>query len=136
MMARIQEVTIDCADAARLAEFWGKLLDRPWGHRPAPGGVVDAGGMFLLFQVVPEPKSSPKNRLHLDIEVDDVPAAVARAESMGATRLGGFQGECEDDGFQVMQDPEGNEFCFVIQQDGSWTKLLNDITGAEAGARG
>jgi hypothetical protein len=31
---RIQAVTLDYADAARLAQFWGDLLDRPWGHRP------------------------------------------------------------------------------------------------------
>ncbi|MDR0417071.1 MAG: VOC family protein [Propionibacteriaceae bacterium] len=130
MTAKIQEVTIDCADAARLAEFWGKVLDRPWGYRPAPGGVVDAGGIHLFFQVVPEPKSSPKNRLHLDVEVDDVPAAVAKAEAMGATKLGGFHDEGEDGGFQVMQDPEGNEFCFVTQQNGSWTGLLDEIAGA------
>ncbi|MDR2252392.1 MAG: hypothetical protein LBD97_00775 [Bifidobacteriaceae bacterium] len=37
MTTKIQEVTIDCADAARLAEFWGTLLERPWGYQPAPG---------------------------------------------------------------------------------------------------
>ncbi|MDR1634256.1 MAG: hypothetical protein LBS27_04920 [Bifidobacteriaceae bacterium] len=136
MNAKIQEVTIDCADAAKLAQFWGTLLDSPWGYRPAPGGVVDAGALFLFFQVVPEPKSSPKNRLHLDIEVDDVAAAVAGAEALGATKLGGFHDECDGDGFQVMQDPEGNEFCFVTQQNGSWTELLTDITSSVADERG
>ncbi|MDR0958776.1 MAG: hypothetical protein LBM23_00180, partial [Propionibacteriaceae bacterium] len=83
----IQEVTFDCADGALLAEFWGRLLECPWGYSAEPGGVVDAGSSYLLFQVVPEQKSSPKNRVHLDIEVDDLPAQAERAVSLGARRL-------------------------------------------------
>jgi hypothetical protein len=134
MTVRIQEVTFDCADAARLAEFWGRLLERPWGYRPQPGGVVDAGGLHLLFQAVPEPKSSPKNRLHLDIEVPDLPAAVARAAALGAAKLRDFA-DPAGGGFTVMQDPEANEFCLVSQPEGSWTALLNDITGVAGDER-
>jgi predicted enzyme related to lactoylglutathione lyase len=125
--AKIQEVTFDCADAEKLAAFYGKLLDRPWGYRPAPGGVVNAGGLHLLFQVVPEPKSSPKNRLHLDIEVDDISAGIARAEVLGATRIGEFHADPAGGGYVVMQDPEANEFCLVFQPEGSWTELLDAI---------
>jgi hypothetical protein len=132
MRAKIQEVTFDCADAAKLAEFWGNLLESPWGYRPQPGGVVDAGDMWLLFQAVPEPKSSPKNRLHLDIEVDNIRLAAIRAEKLGATRAGEFHDDPAGGGFVVMQDPEANEFCLVAQPEGSWTALLNAIV-AERG---
>jgi catechol 2,3-dioxygenase-like lactoylglutathione lyase family enzyme len=130
---RIQEVTFDCADAARLAEFWGTLLNRPWGYRPEPGGVVDGGDMWLLFQIVPEPKSSPKNRLHLDIEVDDIHQAATRAEGLGATRVSEFHDDPGGGGFVVMHDPEANEFCLVAQPEGSWTRLLNAIAAERDG---
>ena len=126
--AKIQEITFDCADAAKVAEFWGKLLECPWGYQPDPGGVVDAGFVYLSFQVVPEPKSSPKNRLHLDIEVDDLREGVTRAEALGATRISDFYDDPAGGGFAVLQDPEANEFCLVAQPEGSWTKLLNTIT--------
>ncbi|QAY69096.1 VOC family protein [Xylanimonas protaetiae] len=124
--ATIQEISFDCRNAATLACFWGNLLERPWGWRPAPGGVVDAGSTHLLFQVVPEPKNSPKNRLHLDVEVDDLAQGVARAESLGATRLDEFYDE-DGDGFVVMHDPEQNEFCVVSQPGGGWSRLLASI---------
>lgn len=127
LRATIQEVTFDCADAASQACFWGNLLERPWGWRAEPGGVVDAGTVHLLFQVVPEPKTSPKNRLHLDVEVADLLSDVARAEALGATRVREFV-DPDGGGFVVMRDPEANEFCLVAQPSGSWTRLLDAIT--------
>ena len=65
----------------------------------------------------------------------DAPEAVARAVSMGARELGQRHlSETGDgyvvmaslaevqtgDGYVVMADPEGNEFCFVVDDDGSW----------------
>ncbi|GAA2178956.1 hypothetical protein GCM10009785_03700 [Brooklawnia cerclae] len=127
----IQEVTFDCSDAAGTASFWGNLLDRPWGFRPGLGGVVDAGAVKLYFQVVPEPKGSPKNRLHLDIEVDDLREAVDRAEALGGRRISDYH-EDDDSGFVVMHDPEANEFCLVAQSDHSWLRLLTSATLAPA----
>ncbi len=129
----IQEVTVDCADAAAQAEFWGRLLDASWGHRPGVGGVVDAGALWLYFQEVPEPKQSPKNRLHLDVEVDDLDRGIRRAEALGAHRIGDVQRPGDDGGFVVMRDPEANEFCLVTQPRGSWTALLRSIAGHRAG---
>ncbi|MDR1450200.1 MAG: VOC family protein [Propionibacteriaceae bacterium] len=131
--AKLQEVVFDCADPAKEAEFWGNLLERPWGYRPQPGGVVEAGGMWLLFQAVPEPKSSAKNRLHLDIEVDDIHQGIVRAEALGATRLSDFHDDPGGGGFVVMQDPEANEFCLVAQPEGSWTRLLKTIVSEREG---
>lgn len=65
----------------------------------------------MSFQPVPEHKTQ-KNRLHLDIEVDDIEAAVVKAVSLGAQREGLVVTD-EQGSFQVMRDPEGNEFCFV-----------------------
>jgi predicted enzyme related to lactoylglutathione lyase len=60
---------------------------------------------------VPETKTV-KNRVHLDIDVADLAIAVVAAEAVGATRVGDVVYD-EIGGFQVMADPEGNEFCFI-----------------------
>jgi hypothetical protein len=72
---------------------------------PRPGGVL------LAFQRVPEGKTV-KNRVHLDIWSTDIPADTQRLVALGATR----QGELLTDAtgsFQILLDPEGNEFCLV-----------------------
>lgn len=88
-MARDFQITIDCADPARLAVFWAEAL----GYRvqgPPPGfatweaaldayqvpaerrndasAVIDphGAGPRVFFQRVPEGKQT-KNRLHLDV---------------------------------------------------------------------
>lgn len=112
MIGRIDEVVFDCADPARLAQFWagvlgGELVERDpsWCYLDPPGWTR------LAFQRVPEPERS-KNRLHLDVQVDDLAVAVAAAETLGARRVG----EVERDSvgwFQVLLDPEDNEWCLV-----------------------
>jgi predicted enzyme related to lactoylglutathione lyase len=111
---------VDCADPVGLATFWAAVLggevaladasgDPPQylGIRPMP-----AGGPELSFQRVPEPKTT-KNRLHLDVAVDDVEEAAARVVALGASRVS--DDVLEEYGFRfvVMADPEGNEFCLV-----------------------
>ena len=83
-MVHVQEVVIDCADPAGLATFWAQVLQSRWGLVNEDWAVVDAKPVLICFQRVPEPKSSPKNRLHLDIQVPDAAAAVAHAERLGA----------------------------------------------------
>lgn len=65
----------------------------------------------MAFQRVPEPKRS-KNRLHLDVQVDDLAVAVAAAETLGARRVGDV-GHDSMGRFQVLRDPEDNEWCLV-----------------------
>jgi Glyoxalase-like domain len=109
---RLGQIVIDAADAAEIADFWSRLLDRPLADGanqyfavvpPASDGSVPA----LMFLAVPEPRTG-KNRLHLDLVSPDQPAAVDRAVAMGATRLGDF----DEYGTQwtTLADPEGNVF--------------------------
>ncbi|MEV0234812.1 VOC family protein [Nonomuraea sp. NPDC050786] len=112
MIARQSQLVIDCAAPARLAAFWAALLggtavdrDPGWSSADVPTGLR------LAFQKVPEPKSG-KNRLHLDVAVDDIEAAVRLAGELGADTVGELQRDAVG-AFQVMADPEGNEFCFV-----------------------
>ena len=60
----------------------------------------------MFFQEVPEPKAA-KNRLHLDIEVADRVAEVARLTAKGAKAI------AQLDTWTVLRDPEGNEFCLT-----------------------
>jgi predicted enzyme related to lactoylglutathione lyase len=68
------------------------------------------GGLTVGFQRVPEAKAG-KNRLHLDLVVEDLEAATAEVEGLGGRWL--EPGETRElEGFQWrrMADPEGNEF--------------------------
>ena len=107
-MGTLNNITIDCEDAKRLAIFWAAALD---GYSTDESGVVvkphDAGPT-IYFQVVPEGKAA-KNHVHLDIAAGDRAAEVFRLTRNGAKAAR----EVDEGGSQctVMQDPEGNEFC-------------------------
>ncbi len=109
----LNEIVVDCANPIALARFWQALI----------GGEVieesddwvgldgDDEGFFVGFQRVPERKSG-KNRLHLDVDVDDLDRATDEAEQLGARKIGGMRTDGEGS-LQVMADPGGNEFCFL-----------------------
>jgi predicted enzyme related to lactoylglutathione lyase len=104
-------LVIDCADPAKLAEFWAPALD--YQNLGAFGEYVALAAEdapLLLLQKVAEPKHG-KNRMHLDIKVPDVEAEVTRLVALGAKRIS--DAPIEELGAQwvVMNDPEGNEFC-------------------------
>jgi hypothetical protein len=124
-MAYRIDLTLDCAHPTRLAEFWKLALgyedepppppyatreewlaqfdlseddsaDAAWLHDPA--GV---GPRLCLLQV-PEPKTV-KNRIHWDVV-----STVGAMRGRGARLLRARDDEISWD---VMADPEGNEFC-------------------------
>lgn len=122
-MSSLDQIVVDCRSAAALARFWEAVLDgyavRPYddaeierlaalGYTPEtdPGVAVDGPGPTLYFQEVEEGKVS-KNRVHFDLAARDRAAEVERLAALGAAL------EAEHDGWTVMLDPEGNEFCVV-----------------------
>ena len=113
MASRIHTVTVDCADPARLAEFWAAALGwsagRDDGGEEAWAEPADGAAPPLLFVRVPEEKAG-KNRIHLDLAPDDQEAEVRRLEGLGATRVDVGQ---RDVSWVVLADPEGNEFCVL-----------------------
>jgi predicted enzyme related to lactoylglutathione lyase len=116
-IGRLDVVAIDCNEPEPLIEFWCAVLGVSVESRDADWIALTPtvpGGAHLAFQIVPEPKLG-KNRVHLDIDVDDLSSAAAAAEQLGAQPVGGV---VEEDGgrFQVMLDPAGNEFC-LCQDD-------------------
>ncbi|MET9958813.1 VOC family protein [Streptomyces sp. NPDC006326] len=112
MHVRLQQIVVDCREPRTLVRFWAALVGgepvdraRGWSHVDLPGPAR------LAFQPVPEGRAG-KNRLHLDLAVDDLAAATDKAVPLGATRVG--PPVTDDQGsFQTMRDPEGNEFCLV-----------------------
>jgi hypothetical protein len=74
-------------------------------------GLVTA--VRILLQRTKDPKVF-KERMHLDIETDDVEAEVTRFEALGASRWDHQQERGYD--FWVMRDPSDNEFS-VLQTE-------------------
>ncbi|QKW09981.1 VOC family protein [Streptomyces sp. NA04227] len=112
MRVRLDEIVFDCEEPRSLAQFWASLLGGTAVHRSSHWSYLDAPELVrLAFQKVPESKTI-KNRLHLDFEVDDIPAATEEALHLGAEKVGGVVTD-ENGSFQVVRDIEGNEFCFV-----------------------
>jgi catechol 2,3-dioxygenase-like lactoylglutathione lyase family enzyme len=110
---RLDTVTIDCPEPARLARFYGELLE--W---PVPAGDDDfiaidppGGGTALTFQRIDDfvtptwPSPAVPQQMHLDLAVDDLDAAGERAVALGA-RLLDTQAK-----FRVFADPVGHPFC-------------------------
>jgi catechol 2,3-dioxygenase-like lactoylglutathione lyase family enzyme len=111
---------LDCPDAGQLAHFYSRLLG--WKiYRDEPGWATikpEDGVAYLAFQTSPEyvrpvwPPSDGRQQmmLHLDIEVPDLEAAVAQAQSVGAV-LADHQPQND---VRVMLDPAGHPFCLYV----------------------
>ena len=108
---------IDVVDARPVAEFWCDLLayttdddlSADWVHLEPPDGLP-----VLNLQRVPERKEV-KNRLHLDVFVDDPDDWIDRAEELGARIVDRHDDDA--DWFCVLVDPAGNEFCICREDD-------------------
>ena len=104
-------LVIDCTDPEALAAFWGPAIGYTYVGAAGNYAMLTAEGRpKLLLQRVAEAKAG-KNRMHLDIEADDIEAEAARLEALGARRLEGEVRSEFDSHWIVMADPEGNEFC-------------------------
>jgi predicted enzyme related to lactoylglutathione lyase len=116
MTMSLLAVSVDCADAAKLAGFWARVLDRTTDPEPttefASIGMQEDGsnGPVWMFHGVPEGKAA-KNRVHFDFATTDLASEVERILTLGATHLA----DVEEAGYRwaTLADPEGNEFDVV-----------------------
>lgn len=122
MSLQIGNITFDCREPERVAQFWASALgyaldDVPADERTAWAAAGDprGAGPRLYFQQVPEGKVV-KNRVHLDLSTPDMATEVARLEGLGARPGRRF----EEGGatWTTMFDPEGNEFCVCVARAG------------------
>jgi predicted enzyme related to lactoylglutathione lyase len=114
MTVRI-EIGIDTVMPERLAPFWAHALGYAVGDFDVANTYLDLvppepGLPVVYLQRVPEPKTV-KNRLHLDLMASDPEDLIGWLASRGATRIGTPMSGSEGGWWQVMTDPEGNEFC-------------------------
>jgi hypothetical protein len=107
------DLVLDCADPKKLVEFWREALHyREYYTDDSIAVLVPTEGIAspLVLQGVPEPKAG-KNRMHLDIVVDDIEPEIARLQALGAQRVDEGVQNMGDVKWVRMADPEQNEFC-------------------------
>jgi Glyoxalase-like domain len=95
------ECVLDCEEPRALANFWRQVLDYRSLYSKAHLVVLvpkEGTASPLLLQKVPERKVG-KNRMHLDIVVDDIETEVRRLQELGAHRI--------DEGVQSLGEPSG-----------------------------
>lgn len=115
MIGRIAFLTIDANDPDRLASFWAELLGTRVDEVSDEGRFVflaEAQGTIVAFQRVPEPKVG-KNRVHLDIRVENLAAATDAIVALGGT-WDGNELTLDQARWRTLQDLEGNEFDIYV----------------------
>ena len=107
-----EQVVFDAGDPATLGRWWADALgwtvvnDSPEEYEIQP----EAGRMpGMMFVPVADGKTA-KNRVHPDFRPVDQQAEVERLLGLGARRADIGQGDAP---WQVLLDPEGNEFCVL-----------------------
>jgi hypothetical protein len=120
--ARFKDLCLDANDHQALADWWCDALgyvrrdevappEEGW-TRPVewPVPIVDRSGAGPLMWIVPVPEPKyAKNRMHFDV-LGDTEALLTAGATMIRTR----DADTEADGaieWDVLADPEGNEFC-------------------------
>lgn len=114
----VTTVMHDTADLPGAVAFWTDVLGLEVVYESenyAYLSKLSPGGPHLAFQQVPEDKIV-KNRLHLDIRVDDRDAFAAHVVKLGGQVLGEHQ-EGDYPPWTIMADPEGNEFCIYSRPE-------------------
>jgi predicted enzyme related to lactoylglutathione lyase len=107
------ELVLDCMCPLELAKFWRDALDyRQFFTDELLVVLVPKEGTAspLLLQGVPESRLG-KNRMHLDIIVEDIESEIARLEALGARRIDTDTQTLGGTRWVRMADPESNEFC-------------------------
>lgn len=128
-IARYKDLCMDANDPATQAAFWSGRLG--WAAHALDDGDAclkdEAGRVQVWINRVPEPVTV-KNRLHVDVHAPDLESVM----DAGATLIDG-----ESFPWKLMQDPDGQEFCVFVRDDGRFGayELAWDVTGSAAESR-
>ena len=107
---------VDCDDEKKLQEFYANLLNWEMCELFARPAVRSSNGIVFLFieesnyvpPVWPEENGKQQKQMHFDFQVDNVEAAVKKAEKRGAIKA---QVQFGGAHFVTMLDPAGHPFC-------------------------
>ena len=111
-------VTLDCADAWPLAEFWAAMLGGEIVYSSAAAVVVRTDWVALSAMTIPDyapptwPDAAVPKQIHLDLAVTDLETAVAEAERLGAEPA---PDQPAPDQRRVLFDPAGHPFCLTTR---------------------
>jgi predicted enzyme related to lactoylglutathione lyase len=115
-IARYPSFVIDCPDPAKLATFYGTLLDWKVNASSDWGEIRSEDGQCICFQPVhgyatPRwPDQEVPQQMHLDVMVEDLDAGEAAVLELGATKHEYQPGTT----FRVFLDPAGHPFCLCV----------------------
>ena len=114
---------IEAPDPAALAAFYSRLLGWPVVHEEPGTAIVKPpqDSVFIVFQLAedyvppvwPPAPGEQRTMMHLDIQVDDLDAAVADAVALGA-QVAEFQPQ---DHVRVLLDPAGHPVCLCLDEE-------------------
>ncbi|MFF7975633.1 VOC family protein [Streptomyces sp. NPDC007905] len=118
-------VVLEAPDPGALARFHSRLLGWEIVKEEADGAAVapPEGVAHLAFQlsdgyvppVWPAEEGAQRITMHLDFEVEDLPAAVAHARELGAREAG----QQPQDHVRVLLDPAGHPFRLYVDGNGN-----------------
>ncbi|MFG1995405.1 VOC family protein [Actinoplanes sp. NPDC048988] len=129
-IGRLHHLIADCPDPTASARFWSAVLGRPVTYDDGDFAVVSADTTTsgLAFQrsagrpAPTWPDPAVPQQMHLDVMVDDQPAAAEAVLSLGARRL---------DGDYVFADPAGHPFCLIPRP--GWSPPVTPASDPDAG---
>jgi catechol 2,3-dioxygenase-like lactoylglutathione lyase family enzyme len=118
-------LAIDCAEAPPVARFYESVLGfRVHDLGPLWAQLFDpAGGVHLNIQGAswyrpptwPESEGELMKMMHLEIEVDDLEAAVATAIEAGGTQAPWQPPDRNPARIRIMLDPAGHPLCLFLR---------------------
>ncbi|MGH3715407.1 MAG: VOC family protein [Micromonosporaceae bacterium] len=109
MTVSIGNIGIDTGDVPGATAFWQAVTGYEVTSSDEDGSFLndpDKQHPGLYVQRVPEPKVG-KNRVHIDLFTDDLEGELTRIQGLGATEVQ------RHDGWVVLADTDGNQFCVV-----------------------
>lgn len=118
----LSNISIDCKDGVKLQIFYAELLGWEKLEIYDCPAIKSPNGMLFLFMaaddfdytkpVWPEQPGKQQKQIHLDFQVDDLPAAVVQAQAIGAVKA---EDQYGGEYFVTMFDPEGHPFCLCAE---------------------
>ena len=118
-------VTLDCADAEVLGQFYADVLGWQITARDGSGWLQlrnPDGGIGLNIQaeeayeapVWPEQPGAPAKMMHVEILVDDLEAAVQLVRRCGGSEATHQPPDRDPARIRIMLDPAGHPFCLFV----------------------